>query len=50
LAQAVKVIQFINPERGYITHLSHLMGFHDEVEKELPENIHLAYDGLTLEL
>lgn len=50
LAQAVKVMQFINPEVGYITHLSHLMGFHDEVEKELPKNIHLAHDGLTLEL
>ncbi len=50
LAQAVKVMEFIHPEVGYITHLSHLMGFHSEVEKELPPQIRLAYDGLKLEL
>ena len=50
LEQAVKVLQFINPEMGYVTHLSHLMGFHDEVEKELPPGIRLAYDGLELVL
>ena len=48
LEQAVNVLKFINPEIGYITHLSHLMGFHDEVEKELPPEIRLAYDGLEL--
>lgn len=50
LEEAVKVLQFLRPERGYLTHLSHLMGFHSEVEKKLPDFIRIAYDGLTIEL
>ncbi len=50
LAQAVKVLEFLRPERAYITHISHMMGFHDEVEKELPGFIRLAYDGLQIEI
>ncbi|HAS58926.1 MAG TPA: MBL fold metallo-hydrolase, partial [Algoriphagus sp.] len=34
----------------YFTHISHKLGLHAEVEKELPEGIHLAYDGLELTL
>ncbi len=33
---------------AYLTHLSHQMGKHGEIEAELPDNIHLAYDGLEL--
>lgn len=47
LSQAVSLIQELNPEKGYITHISHLMGLHKKVNQELPENISLAYDGLT---
>ena len=50
LEEAVKVLEFLRPEKAYITHVSHLMGFHKEVYKELPDFIELAYDGLTLEL
>lgn len=50
LEEAVRVLEFLRPEKAYLTHLSHLMGFHDEVEKELPDFISLAYDGLKLEL
>ena len=50
LSEAVKILEFLRPEQGYITHISHLMGFHDEVEKELPGFIHLAYDRLTLQI
>lgn len=50
LEQAIKIIKEIKPEKGYITHIGHQMGFHQAVQKELPENIHLAYDGLVLEL
>jgi len=49
LEQAIQLIQKINPDQAYITHISHMMGLHDVVENELPENIHLAYDGLCLE-
>jgi len=48
LDEALEVIDKINPEKAYITHISHMMGLHAEVEKELPPHVHLAYDGLTL--
>jgi len=50
LEEAVRVLEFLRPEKAYLTHISHLMGFHDEVEKELPDFIRLAYDGLEIEL
>jgi len=49
LDQALEMMEKINPERGYLTHISHLLGVHAEVEKELPSNIHLAYDGLVVD-
>lgn len=49
LNEAVEVIQKINPKRAYLTHLSHLMGTHEDTLKLLPSNIEVAYDGLKLE-
>ncbi len=46
--EAIALIQKINPQRTYFTHISHDMGFHADVEKKLPKSIYLAYDGLTL--
>ena len=50
LEEALEFIQEIKPERAYLTHISHLLGFHDEVQAELPENVFLAYDNLKLDL
>ncbi len=50
LEKAVRVLEFLRPERAYLTHISHFMGFHDEVEKELPDFIRPAYDGLSFDL
>ena len=50
LDEAVNILQQLQPERAYLTHISHQMGLHADVEKELPPFIHLAYDGLTIEL
>lgn len=50
LEQAIEVVNILKPERAYFTHISHHMGFHDEVQKELPENIFLAYDNLKIEI
>ena len=50
LEEALAFIATIKPERAYLTHISHLMGFHEEVEKELPKNVHLAYDNLVIEV
>ena len=48
LDEAIEIIKKLNPNRSYITHISHLMGFHDEIEKELPIGINLAYDNLKI--
>jgi phosphoribosyl 1,2-cyclic phosphate phosphodiesterase len=50
LSQAVEVIQRLQPEKAYLTHISHKMGLHKQINQELPANIELAYDGLVLEL
>lgn len=48
LEEALGFIRQVRPARAYLTHISHTMGFHAEVEAGLPENVHLAYDDLTL--
>jgi len=48
LAEAIDFAQKIGAETTYFTHISHNLGLHEVVEKELPDNIKLAYDGLTL--
>tara|TARA_R110002167_G_scaffold13754_2_gene56578 strand:+ start:6315 stop:7091 length:777 start_codon:yes stop_codon:yes gene_type:complete len=50
LTEALALVEKVGPKTTYFTHISHHMGFHDEVEKELPNNVHLAYDNLTIEL
>ncbi|MFC2101377.1 MBL fold metallo-hydrolase [Bacteroidota bacterium] len=50
LDEAVALLKDLNPERGFLTHISHQMGRYAEVETELPKNIFLAWDRLTLEL
>jgi len=50
LSQALEIIAEVKPEKAYLTHLSHQMGFHNEVQQELPENVFLSYDGLELEV
>lgn len=48
LTDALDQIKRLKPGKAYLTHLSHRMGLHAEVSKELPENVFLAYDGLKL--
>lgn len=47
VSQALEVAERINPRRTYFTHLSHDLG-HADTEKQLPENVRLAYDGLRI--
>ncbi|TYP96093.1 phosphoribosyl 1,2-cyclic phosphate phosphodiesterase [Tenacibaculum adriaticum] len=49
IEEALAFIKEIQPQRTYLTHISEVLGFHKEVEKELPENVFLAYDGLVVE-
>lgn len=50
LGEALELIEELKPERAYLTHISHLLGFHDEVQASLPENVYLAYDGLEISI
>ena len=44
------MINELSPKKAYLTHISHHMGLHKEIESSLPENIKLAYDGLQIKL
>tara|TARA_R100000935_G_scaffold42923_1_gene65283 strand:+ start:104877 stop:105653 length:777 start_codon:yes stop_codon:yes gene_type:complete len=48
LDEALALVERINPKVTYFTHISHLLGFHEEVEARLPKNVYLAYDGLKI--
>lgn len=48
LQQAVAILEDLAPARGYLTHISHQLGRHRDVEATLPDNIRLAYDGLVV--
>ena len=50
LQEALDFIAVVNPERAYLTHISHIMGFHEEVQKKLPKNVFIAYDNLEINL
>lgn len=48
LSEALEMIKELNPQKAYLTHISHRMGFHEEVQQKLPENVYLAYDNLQI--
>ena len=48
LEQALDIVEELAPEKAWLTHLSHQMGLHSEVQAELPEGVFLAYDGLQI--
>lgn len=50
LEEALDFIALVQPEKAYLTHISHVLGFHEEVQKRLPENVYLAYDNLQITL
>ena len=50
LDEAIEVIEKIKPKKAYLTHISHLLGLHDEIEKELPNGVQIAYDGLSIKM
>jgi len=50
LEQALEMAEIIGAEQTYFTHISHQLGKHTDVEKELPDGVNLAYDTLTIEV
>ncbi len=50
LEEALQLIEELKPGKTYLTHISHQMGKHESIEKNLPPNVFLAYDGLEIQL
>ncbi len=50
LPEAIKLITDFSPRKGYLTHVSHQIGLYTELVKELPDNICIAFDGLSFDL
>jgi phosphoribosyl 1,2-cyclic phosphate phosphodiesterase len=48
LQEAVDLVRRLDVPTAYLTHISHQLGRHEQIEAELPQGIHLAYDGLLL--
>lgn len=48
--EALPIIDYIKPKAAYFTHMMHHIGLHAKIEKCLPSNVHLAYDGLVVEV
>lgn len=48
LEEALDFIKRVKPKRAYLTHISHHMGFHNDVQQNLPDNVFLAYDNLQI--
>lgn len=50
LNEAIDFAKHVGADMTYLTHISHNLGLHSAVEKNLPNNIRLAYDGLKLHI
>jgi phosphoribosyl 1,2-cyclic phosphate phosphodiesterase len=50
LEEALDFIEEVKPEKAYLTHISHYMGFHNDVQAKLPEGVFLAYDNLKINI
>ena len=50
LNEALALIEELQPETAYLTHISHNLGKSRNVATSLPPNVHLAHDGLKLTL
>ena len=50
LEEALQLIDEVKPKKAFLTHVSHLLGKHDDVQHILPENVFMAHDGLVLNI
>lgn len=48
LNEAVQLVKELEVPQGYFTHISHQLGLHEQISRELPKGVALAYDGLKL--
>ena len=50
LEEAIDLVRELKIPEAYFTHISHQLGLHAVVESEIPEGMHLAWDGLRLQV
>lgn len=50
LDEAINLATEVGVETTYFTHVSHQLGLHNTINKQLPAGFCLAYDGLTIEM
>lgn len=50
VGEALELIEKVQPDRAYLTHMSHEIGFHAQAERQLPPNVYFAYDKLKIKL
>ena len=50
LDEALELVNKLNVEKVYFTHISHNLGLYDKIQSILPKNVNLAYDNLKIEL
>lgn len=50
LDEALAVVREIRPRDAYLIHMSHRIGLHAVVEKELPSRVYYSYDGLSVDI
>ena len=50
LQQALTLVEELKPKRTYLTHISHKLGFHEQVQNQLPAGVFLSYDGLQIKI
>lgn len=48
LEEALELISELRPKKAFLTHISHKLGFHEDISSKIPENVYLAYDGLKI--
>ena len=50
LQEALEMVEIINPEKAFLTHISHEFGTHEKIQSMLPENVFVAFDGQKIQL
>ena len=50
LQEALDFITLVQPEKTYLTHISHTFGFHADIQNKLPANVFAAYDNLQIDI
>jgi len=48
LPEVLELVEELKPKMTYLTHITHHLGFHEELSDSLPDYIKPAYDGLEI--